>query len=48
MLYELVGHEPEPGVSRTKPPCCDEESGQPPVTDQDLVEALAQRVRRLR
>lgn len=46
LLYELVGHEPEPGAGRTKPPCCDEKSGQPPATDQDLVESLSQRVRR--
>ena len=47
LLYRLIGHEPEPGASRTKPPCCDEESGEPPVTDQDLVEALSQRISRL-
>lgn len=48
LLYELVGHEPELGAGRTKPSCCDGETGQPPVTDEHVVEALSQQTRRLR
>jgi hypothetical protein len=35
-LYRLLGAEPEPGSGRTKPPCCDQAEGEPPVIGQAL------------
>lgn len=35
-LYRLLGIEPEPSERRSKPPCCDEEDGSPPVLPDDL------------
>ncbi|HET9898242.1 MAG TPA: hypothetical protein VFQ44_25215 [Streptosporangiaceae bacterium] len=30
-LYEPAGHQPPDQAGRSKPPCCDTESGKPPV-----------------
>lgn len=39
-LYRLLGAEPEPGSGRTKPPCCDQAEGEPPVMGEALVTIL--------
>jgi hypothetical protein len=46
-LYRLVGHEPEPGEGRSKPPCCDKTTGLPPEVEEALVDDLVQRSRAL-
>lgn len=46
-LYVLAGHEPPAQAGRDKPPCCDTESGEPPV-DPGLLENLLTRLRRFR
>jgi hypothetical protein len=32
-LYELAGYEASDQAGRDKPPCCDTETGEPPVDD---------------
>lgn len=46
-LYALAGHEPSAQAGRDKPPCCDAESGEPPV-DVELLENLLTRLRKFR
>jgi hypothetical protein len=46
-LYTLAGHEPSAQAGRDKPPCCDTESGEPPVNG-ELLETLLTRLRRFR
>lgn len=46
-LYALVGHTPPDQAARTKPPCCDAETGSPPVAA-DLLDQLLPRMRRIR
>lgn len=47
-LYRLVGHRPEPGEKRTKPPCCnDSESTQSDAFGEDEVVELVARMRRV-
>ncbi len=47
-LYRLVGHRPEPGEKRTKPPCCDSAESTPnDAFEQDEVMELVARVRRV-
>jgi hypothetical protein len=46
-LYVLAGHEPPDQTGRDKPPCCDTETGKPPMDSGSLDELLA-RMRRFR
>ena len=46
-LYELVGLTEPPTAERTKPPCCGEEDGKPPVPDSELLADLVGRARQL-
>jgi hypothetical protein len=46
-LYELAGLAEPPAAERTKPPCCGEEDGMPPVPDRELLADLAGRARQL-
>lgn len=46
-LYALAGHEPPDQAGRDKPPCCDTETGEPPV-DSALLDELLTRMRRFR
>lgn len=46
-LYAQAGHEPPDQAGRDKPPCCDAETGKPPVDSGSLDELLA-RMRRFR
>jgi hypothetical protein len=46
-LYELAGHQPSDQAGRDKPPCCDTESGEPPV-DAALLDELLTSMRRFR
>lgn len=46
-LYELAGHEPSDQAGRDKPPCCDAETGEPPV-DAALLGELLITMRRFR
>jgi hypothetical protein len=46
-LYVLAGHEPPDQARRDKPPCCDTETGKPPMDSGSLDELLA-RMRRFR
>lgn len=46
-LYALAGHEPPDQAGRNKPPCCDTQSGQPPVSA-TLIDDLLARMRRYR
>jgi hypothetical protein len=46
-LYMLAEHEPPAQAGRGKPPCCDAQSGEPPV-NVDLLESLLTRLRRFR
>ena len=46
-LYALAGHEPPDQAGRAKPPCCDTETGEPPV-DSGLLDELLSRMRRFR
>lgn len=39
-LYRLLDVEPELGSGRTKPPCCDETEGEPPVLGEALTAIL--------
>ena len=45
-LYEVVGFAPEPERGRTKPSCCSTE-GKDPIQDEDLIEELVLRARKL-
>jgi hypothetical protein len=45
-LYELAGLKEPPTAERTKPPCCDEEDGEPPVPDRELLDDFVYRARR--
>ena len=47
-LYRLVGVDPPDISARTKPPCCAEEDGEPPVVADHELAGLASRVRDLR
>lgn len=44
-LYELAGVRPRTGDKRTKPRCCDDDTGAPPVVDADLIDDLVARAR---
>lgn len=45
-LYRLVGHRPEPGAKRTKPPCCDDAESTPSdAFGEDEVMELVARMR---
>lgn len=44
-LYALTGHEPSDEAGRDKPPCCDTESGGPPI-ESALLDDLLTRMRR--
>lgn len=46
-LYNLVVVEPEPTEKRTKPSCCDPDTGLPPGVDEGLVDDLVARSRTL-
>ena len=46
-LYELAGLTEPPTAERTKPPCCGEEDGKPPVPDSELLADLVGRARQL-
>ncbi len=46
-LYALAEQEPPAQAGRDKPPCCDAETGEPPV-NADLLESLLTRMRRFR
>lgn len=46
-LYALAGHEAADQAERSKPPCCDTETGDPPM-DTDLLDDLLTRMRRYR
>jgi hypothetical protein len=46
-LYELAGLTEPPIAGRTKPPCCGEEDGKPPVPDSELLADLVGRARQL-
>jgi hypothetical protein len=46
-LYDLIGVAPEPTEKRTKPPCCDPDTGLPPGVDEILVDDLVARSRAL-
>lgn len=46
-LYAQAGHEPPDQAGRDKPPCCDTETGKPPVDSGPLDELLA-RMRQFR
>jgi hypothetical protein len=46
-LYELAGHRPSDQAGRDKPPCCDTETGEPPV-DAALLDELLTAMRRFR
>lgn len=46
-LYELAGLTQPPTAERTKPPCCGDEDGKPPVPDRELLEDLVGRARQL-
>ena len=39
-LYELAGLAEAPTAERTKPPCCGEKDGEPPVPDSELLADL--------
>jgi hypothetical protein len=44
-LYELAGLTKPPAAERTKPPCCGEEDGKPPVPNRELLEDLIDQAR---
>lgn len=46
-LYRLIGSRPEPGEGRSKPQCCDQETGLPSKVDEDVVDDLVARSRAL-
>jgi hypothetical protein len=46
-LYELVDLTEPPAAERTKPPCCGEGSGKPPIPDSELLADLVGRARQL-
>jgi hypothetical protein len=46
-LYELAGLTEPPTAERTKPPCCGEGDGKPPVSDSELLGDLVGRARQL-
>ena len=46
-LYELAGLTEPPIAGRTKPPCCGEEDGKPPVPDSELLADFVGRARQL-
>jgi hypothetical protein len=46
-LYAAAGLEPPDQAGRDKPPCCDTETGEPPV-DPGLLDELLARMRRFR
>ena len=46
-LYELAGLAETPTAERTKPPCCAEKDGKPPVPDSELLADLVGRARQL-
>jgi len=46
-IYELAGHQPSDEAGRDKPPCCDTETGEPPV-DTALLDELLTAMRRFK
>jgi hypothetical protein len=44
-LYELASLAAPPAAGRTKPPCCGEEDGKPPIPDGELLADLVSRAR---
>jgi hypothetical protein len=46
-LYELAGLAQPPAAERTKPPCCGEDDGRPPIPDDELLADLVSRARQL-
>ena len=46
-LYRLTGGSPPDLSQRTKPPCCDEVTGDPPVMAGDFLELILNRAERL-
>ncbi len=46
-LYQLVGTSPTSDAKRTKPPCCNAEHGDAPITDDDVVDDLVKRAHNL-
>jgi hypothetical protein len=46
-LYVLAGLAELPTAERTKPPCCGEENGKPPVPDSELLADLVSQARQL-
>ncbi|MFC3892062.1 hypothetical protein ACFOWZ_11290 [Lentzea rhizosphaerae] len=46
-LYEMAGVRPQLSEKRTKPRCCTDESGVPPLVDEHLVDDLVIRARAL-
>lgn len=46
-LYELAGVRPKLSEKRTKPRCCSDDTGAPPLADADLMDDLVQRARAL-
>jgi len=46
-LYELAGLTKPPTAKRTKPPCCGEEDGKPPVPNREHLEDLVGQARQL-
>jgi hypothetical protein len=46
-LYELAGAQPSPSQSRNKPPCCDDDNGNPPVANAEIIDDLVHRARQI-
>jgi hypothetical protein len=46
-LYRVLGAEPQPDSGRDKPPCCDQDAGEPPILGEALT-AILDRAARLR
>jgi hypothetical protein len=46
-LYRLLGVEPQPDSGRDKPPCCDQDAGDPPILGEVLA-AILDRATKLR
>jgi hypothetical protein len=46
-VYRLLGVEPQPDSGREKPPCCDQDAGEPPILG-DALAAILDRATKLR
>jgi hypothetical protein len=46
-VYRVLGAEPQPDSGRDKPPCCDQDAGEPPILGEALT-AILDRAARLR